>query len=255
MPRHFFPPEAFAAPYRTVLIDDLLTALMSKQLGSDWQIIREQQKSEDKKRPPIDRDLQRAIATCKKMILADLRAGCLVSHAYIENTGQFRRLTNRYWREELCGSALDGKLFDFDTTKCFSEFLQNSSVVVLDNYAIDWLTRKGIAESDRFFPEDLRCQLPAATRSPQTHYDWEAFEFYAAKRLHYQGGYVEIWRQRHLIAEMVQWCADIWDEEGIPDVKMLRKHVKIAHQRYLEENKGILRNLTRTPNGATLTVK
>jgi len=244
MARHTFPPESFLPPYRTVPIVELHHALVGKQLGRIWRPKRHTSKT----RSPTEKATLRASYSAHSSLMTDLGAGALIAHAYVERTGQFRRITTRYWKEELSGGSLDGAMREFELLEeTFARQLQDCTVVVLDRHAEEWLGRHGINERSVYFPEELRPQVLMQSSPHETLYDWAAFEKHASDRLHDEGGYIVSWQQRHLVKEMSVWCEENWGEGSVPDLKLIRFHVKAAHARFLHEKKRNHGNRAYTP--------
>lgn len=234
--RHRFRPVGFAHPYTTVPISDLVNALVSRCLGFKWQPAR----ATGKGRPAMAAPVRDALIACYKIIIPDLSDGKLSAYALVGSSGQFREIAPDYWKNELCGFALDGVMFDLDEGKTFSGEVNGSDVYVLGEDAKTWLIRQGISGIDPFCPPSLRLKRKT-TASRKTQYNWLQFENEVVCRLRLYRNRSLDPTEADLMKEMNNWCSLTWDRR--PDPKMVRMHLRIAYDRFQEEEEEEARNL------------
>lgn len=241
MIKYLFPPEAFAPPYITIPISDLILSVTARQLGR-VPPVRRRTKVRDPLSGrmvwtrPADRATAAAKAACEQQILKDLQSRALVAHVHSEATGQFRTIVADFWLEPFSGLTLSSTIFDIEDghRRTFPPQLDRSTVYVRGDNAISWLSSQGITEDDPFFPDCLRSQRKAPPHR-RTRYDWPAFEKEAVSRLHDEGAFSGEWRQARLEDQMLRWCQENWGKE--PSLRIVRDRVKAAFRRFMEEKR------------------
>lgn len=230
--RHEFPQEAFAVPFKTVLLPELQRALVAKRLYN--RIPREPVRK--KVRPPWGSDrfvwarrqrhplVRKAISWAAAEIRSDLQTGLLTAYMPTETAGIFHKIHPQFWYE-IRGIRIDGMLFDVAKNTLVPDDINEDTLCVFEECAWEWLTKRQIGESNPAFPATLRKsaspdESKVSRKRPSRIKKWCVSA--GIEILTERGGLSPNFRQTHLIQQIYKCRPKHWADEEPSEASMKR---------------------------------
>lgn len=206
-----FSPSAFAAPFQTVVPLDAAMVVAADSVG-DWVYCND--------RPNNERyeEAVRSFEAAQRRLFEALSDGNIVAYVHLI-PDRFYKVPLEYWcGEQFLQARLDGALFGF-YDEIPRELLDKPLIILR-------------SDLDRYLKPDT----PPVRRGPKHIFDWASFEREAVAKLDYEGDYGPAILPADLVRCMADWCVDNW--ERTPGPTSLKKHVAMAHDRFLRLRAG-----------------
>lgn len=161
--KYDFPPDAPESSSEPVRLLDLINSLIAQRLRRrNWPKVARYKIKEpwgkrfvwaQKRTHPI---ITRATQWSESEILADLRSGRLVAHAFTEAPTLFRKIPSDFWAEKYASLSIGRVLQELVEGRTLPKGLEGSTIYIFREHARLWLIQRQMDESSPYFPDGLR---------------------------------------------------------------------------------------------------